>query len=125
MGFRGNSFMGSCKQLLNFLMQLYNVLYNVINLLCFFKTADFYFFGNNLFLLLLSKPLYPVQLKDRRPLSPSARLGFSKSTIKFIFCLRGKTRRKARNCSPMCFHFCTPKHISYFSPFASVFRISK
>lgn len=99
-------------------------LYNVMNLLCFFKSADFYSLEiiPSLFLQVLHTH---YSSKAKLTLYLCKAVGSSAAAVTFRFCQRGKERRKARNCFPTCFHFCSPKHISYFSLFASAFRISK
>lgn len=90
--------MGSCKQLLNFLMELYNIM----NLVYFFKSDDFSYL-EIIPSLLQVKLVYLIWLRDQRPLLLSARLGFSEATITFRFFLEAKKEGKQEIAPPYVF----------------------
>lgn len=120
MGFKGNSFNGQLQTI----TKLFNGTLQCYESALLLQKCWFLFFGKNPFPLLINKSCVP-NTAQRPKTTVSAGLGFSEATVTFRYCLGGKERRKARKCYPICFHFCFPKHISYFSLFASVFRISK
>lgn len=120
MAFKGNRFNGQLQTT----TKLFNGTLQCYDSALLFRKRWFLLFGNNPFPLLIRKSCVPNFLRDQRPQYLSARLDLSEDTIMFTLCLRGKKRREARNCSPVCCHFFSPYTFPIFW-FTSVLRISK
>lgn len=88
-------------------------LYNVMNLLCFFKSADFYFLEiiPSLFLQVLHTH---YSSKAKLTLYLCKAVGFSAAAVTFRFCQRGKETRKARNCFPTFSFLLSKTHFLFF-----------
>lgn len=115
MAFKGNRFNGQLQTT----TKLFNGTLQCYDSALLFRKRWFLLFGNNPFPLLIRKSCVPNFLRDQRPQYLSARLDLSEDTITFTLCLRGKKRREARNCSPVCCHFFSPYTFPIFLVYLS------